>query len=144
VPTPAEIIEKIFTTANPETGSLPPPDMAWAVFEHGTVYFAAPDDELDRSAGLDDVAEAATAALRELGPAVPGTSSADFTVSGLDGWYPDDPVWFISFDSATIAAIVVDDFDSDIAAGMSGRAIRDEDHQAMRIVAVRNFRGERR
>lgn len=72
VPTPADVIEKVFTTANPDTGSLPPPEIAWAVFEHGTVYFSAPDDDLDLTASLDDVAEAARVALRELGPVVRG------------------------------------------------------------------------
>ena len=62
MPTPAEVVERVFTTANPETGSLPPPDMAWAVFEGGTVFFAAPGDGLDVSASLDDVEAAARAA----------------------------------------------------------------------------------
>jgi hypothetical protein len=144
VPTPAEVVETVFTTANPETGSLPPPDMAWAVFEHGTVFFTTPGNALDASASLDDVAAAARAALGELGPVRVATPSADFTVSRLDGWYPDDPVWFIGFASDALATIVIEDFDSDLAAGMTGRAIRDSDHQAMRVVSVRNFRGERR
>jgi hypothetical protein len=144
VPTPAEVIETVFTTANPESGSLPPPDIAWAVFEGGTVFFAAPRDGLDGSASLDDVEAAARAALGELGPVRVATPSADFTVSRLSGWYPDDPVWFIGFDSVTLATIVIEDFDSDLAAGMTGRAIRDRDHEAMHVVSVRNFRGERR
>jgi hypothetical protein len=53
-------------------------------------------------------------------------------------------VWFIGFASDALATIVIEDFDSDLAAGMTGRAIRDSDHQAMRVVSVRNFRGERR
>jgi hypothetical protein len=144
VPTPAEVIEKVFTTANPGTGSLPPPNIAWAVFEHGTVFFAAPGDGLDVSASLDDVEAAARAALGELGPVRVASSSADFTVSRLDGWYPQDPVWFIGFDSATLATIVIEDVDSDLAAGQAGRAIRDRDHEAMQVVSARNFRGERR
>ena len=144
MPTPAEVIEKVFTTANPETGSLPPPDIAWAVFEHGTVFFGAPAEGLDVSASIDDVEAAARAALAELGPVRVASPSADFTVSRLSGWYPDDPVWFIGFDSATIAAIVVEDVDGDLTAGLTGRAIRDRDHQGMQVVSVRTFRGERR
>jgi hypothetical protein len=144
MPTPSEVIEKVLTTANPETGSSPPPDMAWAVFEHGTVFFAAPGDQLDVSASLDDVETAARAALSELGPVRVASSSADFSASRLSGWYPDDPVWFIGFDSATLATIVIEDLDSDVAAGLTGRAIRDRDHEAMRLVSVRNFRGDRR
>ena len=144
MPTPADVIEQVFTTANPETGSSPPPEMAWAVFEHGTAFFTTPNDELDASASLDDVAAAARAALSELGPVRVASSSADFSVSRLSGWYPDDPVWFIGFDSETLATIVVEEFDGDLAAGLTGRGLRDRDHEAMRLVAVRNFRGERR
>lgn len=144
VPTPAEVIEKVFTTANPDTDSLPPPEMAWAVFEHGTVFFAAPGEALDASASLDDVAEAARAALGELGPVVPASSAADFTVSRLSGWFPDDPVWFVGFDSATLATVLIEDFDNDLAAGLTGRVIRDRDHESRQLVTVRNFRGELR
>jgi hypothetical protein len=144
MPTPAEVIEMVLTTANPVSGSSPPPEIAWAVFEHGTVFFTAPDDGLDVSASVGDVEAAARAALDELGPVRVATSSADFTVSRLDAWYPDDPVWFIGFDSATVATILIEDFDGDLAAGLAGRAIRDQDQQGMRLVSVRNFRGERR
>jgi hypothetical protein len=95
--------------------------MVWAVFEHGTVFFTAPDDGLDVSASLDDVAEAARGALGGLGPVVPGMPTADFTASRLSGWYPDDSVWFIGFDSRTLATIVVEDFDNDVAAGLTRR-----------------------
>jgi hypothetical protein len=141
--TPTEVIERILTTANPDTGSLPP-EAAWAVFEHGTVFFSAPEDGLTEEASLDDVAEAAHAALRELGPVLPASASADFSVSRLSGWYPDDPVWFITFDSDTIATIVIEEAPNDLVAGLSGRVIRDRDHEAPQLVAVRNFRGEQR
>jgi len=144
MPTPAEVIETVFTSANPETGSLPPSDIAWAAFEHGTVFFTAPSEGLAVSASLDDVEAAARAALDDLGPVRVATPSADFTVSRLSGWYPQDPVWFIQFGSDTIATIVIEDLDGDLAAGLTGRAIRDRDHQAMNVVSVRNFRGERR
>lgn len=140
--TPADVIEKVFTSPNPDTGSLPPPDMAWAVFEHGTVFFTAPGEELAVSAGLDDVAAAAVAALRELGPVLPGSPAADFSPSRLAGWYPEDPVWFVGFDSASLATVVIGDFDTDLAAGLTGRANRARDHESMRLVVVRDFGGE--
>jgi hypothetical protein len=118
--------------------------MAWAVFEHGTVFFTAPDDALVVSASLDDVETAAREALHALGPVRAGSASADFTASRLSGWYPHDPVWFIGFGTRTLATIVIDDFDSDLTAGLTGRAIRDEDLCTMRLVMVRNFHGEQR
>ncbi|WP_033337704.1 hypothetical protein [Catenuloplanes japonicus] len=127
---------------NPETGSVPPPEMAWAVFAHGTAFFSAPDDRLGVSAGVDDVAEAARAALAGLGPVVPGGPGGDFSADRLSGWFPDEPVWFIGFGAGGIATVVVEDLD-DLRAGLTGRALRDRDHESMRLVAVRNFRGER-
>ncbi|HKE15360.1 MAG TPA: hypothetical protein VKB80_10865 [Kofleriaceae bacterium] len=142
MPTPADVIERIFTTRNPETGSAPPVQIAWAVFEHGTAYLSAPTDALGADATVEEVAEAARAALRELGPAHAGSASGDFRVNRLSGWYPDEPVWFIGFDSPALATVLIEELETDLAAGLAGRALRDRDHASMRLVAVRNFRGE--
>jgi hypothetical protein len=141
MPTPAEVIERVFTTPNPETGSAPPPEIAWAVFEQGTAFVTAPTAALGIDASTEQVAEAARAALLALGPAHGGSSSGDFTVRRLSGWYPDEPVWFVTFESPEIAAIVIGEF-SDLAAGVIGRMLRNGDHESMQLVAVRNFRGE--
>ncbi len=141
--TPAEVVELVFTTANPETGGPPPPEIAWAVFEHGTAYFTVPGPELGRDASTGAIADAARAALQELGPVRAGTSAADFNVVRLSGWYPDVPVWFVTYHSPSLATVLVDDFTSDLAAGMTGRIHRDRDHDSMRIVAVRNFADQR-
>ena len=141
--TPAEIIERVFTTANPTTGSQPPPQMAWVIFEHGTAFFAAPSDALAADASFDTLADAATAALAELGPVHVGTSSADVNPSRLDGWFPEEPVWFVSFDHPAIATVVVVE-SSDLAAGMMARGLRQQDHDEQRIVLVRRFDGAKR
>jgi hypothetical protein len=142
MPTPAEVIERVFTTPNPETGSSPPPQIAWAVFEHGTAFFTAPTAALAVDASTEQVAEAACAALRALGPAHAGGPSGDFSVSRLSGWYPDEPVWFVSFDAPDLAAVVIVPASSDLVAGLAGRSVRNSDHESMQLVAVRNFRGE--
>ena len=97
MPTPSEVIERVFTTANPTTGSQPPPDIAWVLFEHGTAFFTAPNDDVPVDASFDALADAARAALRELGPVGVGSASADFNTARLDGWYPDEPVWFVTY-----------------------------------------------
>ena len=137
--TPAEIFERVFTTENPSTGSVPPPHMAWVVFEHGTGFFTTPTDELPVDASFEAIADAARAALRELGPVHVGTSSADFSTARLAGWFPDDPVWFVTYDHPAIASAVVEE--SELAAGMFARSLRQEDHDGMNIVLVRRFDG---
>ena len=141
--TPGEILERVFTSVNPTTGSQPPPEMAWVVFAHGTAFFTAPSAELPVDASFDALAEAARAALRELGPVQVGTSSADFNPARLDGWFPDDPVWFVGFDHPAIATIVEGD-GSELAMGMMARTLRQQDHDEQQIVLVRRFDGSTR
>ena len=141
--TPAEILERVFTTDNPTTGSKPPPQMAWVVFEHGTAFFTAPSDALAADASFDTLADAAKAALAELGPVHVGTSSADFNTSRLEGWFPDEPVWFVSFDHPAIATIIESE-GSDLAVGMMARSLRQQDHDSLNVVLVRRFDGTKR
>lgn len=140
MPSPAQVIAHVFTSPNPATGSQPPPEMAWAVFAHGTVFFTAPSAELPATASLEAIAGAARAALRELGPVVPGSPAADFHPSRLDGWYPEEPVWFVGFDHANLATIVTLG-ESELAAGLAARSRRQRDHDDPRLVLVRGFSG---
>ncbi|HTR55596.1 MAG TPA: hypothetical protein VMJ10_33195 [Kofleriaceae bacterium] len=140
MPTAAEVLERVFTTPNPTTGSQPPPQIAWVVFTHGTAFFTAPNEALPATSSLADLAAAAKAALVELGPVHAGTSSADFSPTRLAGWYPDEPVWFVGFDHPAIATVVVMDT-SDLVAGMAARSARDRDHAEQTIVCVRGFDG---
>lgn len=139
MPSPADVIETLFTTENPATGSQPPAQIAWVVFAHGTVFFTTPTDALPLDTSFDALADAARAALHELGPVIPGTSSADFNISRLDGWYPDDPVWFVAFDHPALATIVIED--DELAAGLVARSLRQQDHEDRAIVLVRHFDG---
>ena len=138
--TAAQVIERVFTTTNPATGSQPPSDIAWVVFEHGTCFFSVPTDELPLDATPDALVAAARAALASLGPAIPGTPAADFTPSRLDGWFPDEPVWFVAYDHSAIATIVITD-GSELEAGLRARALRDDDHDAPVPTLVRGFDG---
>jgi len=134
VPTPLEVVETVFTSPNPETGSEPPPEVAWALFKNGTAYVAVPDEELDATASVEQVADAARAALQ-------AHQSGDFTVSRISGWYPDDPVWLIWLDDG-LFAVVIEDYPHEITAGVVGRAARELDSASPELVYVRNFRGE--
>lgn len=138
--TPEQVIDRVFTTANPETGSLPPPQIAWAVFAHGTAFFSAPTDELAADASAEAIATAARAAISELGPVGAGSASADFNPVRLDGWFPDEPVWFVGFDHPGIATVVTIDA-TDLVAGLAGRSRRQLDHDEQQIVCVRRFDG---
>ncbi|MCA9710988.1 MAG: hypothetical protein KDK70_34420 [Myxococcales bacterium] len=141
--TPARVIAHIFTSTSP-TGSEPPEHMAWAVFEHGTAFFCTPREDLPVDASLDAVEQAARAALAELGPVYAGTPTADFGSKRLDAWFPDDPVYAVTFVHPGIVTVVIESVERDFAAGLLGRAARQKDHDAPVLVAVRNFRGEER
>jgi hypothetical protein len=141
--TPAEIIERIFTTENPATGSRPPAQIAWVVFEHGTAFFTAPTDALGADASFDALADAARAALRELGPVGVGSASADFRTSRLDGWFPDAPIWFVSFDHPAIATVIESE-GGDLEIGLMARSLRQQDHDEPTIALVRRFDGATR
>lgn len=138
--TAAVILERIFTTVNPVTGSTPPPVMAWVVFENGTAYFTAPTDALPADASSEALVAAALGAFDELGPAVAGTSSADFDPVRLDGWFPDEPVWFVAFDHPAIATLVVTDAEP-LVVGLLGRQCRQDDFAARTVACVRRFDG---
>ena len=77
MPTPEQVIEQVFTSVNPTTGSQPPPAIAWVVFAHGTVFFTVPTDAVPVDATLAALADAGRAALKELGPVHVATPSAE-------------------------------------------------------------------
>lgn len=138
--TTEEIVERIFTSPNPETGSHPPPQIAWVSFANGSVFFTAPTDGLPVDASPEAIAEAGKAALRELGPVHAGTPSADFNPVRLDGWYPDEPVWFVGFDHPAIATVLVLDTQP-VTAGLEARGRRQIDHDELVLACVRGFDG---
>lgn len=140
---PAEVLERIFTTRNPETGSMPPEKIAFAVFENGTVYFSAPTVELPDGATHEMIAEEAREALTALGPVVAGTPSADFNPVRLSGWFPDEPVWFVAYDHPMVATVVVMNAPP-LVAGMMARGNRDLDLASLMVVTTRTFAGELR
>lgn len=139
--TPADVLHKIFTNNNPVSGSPPPPHMAWAVFANGTAFYTEPTDALPVDASFDAIGDAGRAALRELGPVIAGTAAADFTSRRLDNWFPDEPVWFITYDRPSIVTILVTP-GNDIRVGLEGRSRRQRDHDEGAIVLVRRFTGE--
>ncbi|MCP4129405.1 MAG: hypothetical protein GY754_00175 [bacterium] len=139
--TEASIIEYLYTNENPETGAAPPEHMAWVVFKNGTVYLSAPCDELPVDSSLETIALKAKEALNELGPVVPGAASADFNVSLLDGWFPEDSIYLVTYTHPNIASIIIGEEDEETVAGMEGRSRRDMDLENTEIIVVRGFDG---
>lgn len=131
----------MFTRPSP-SGS-PPPPVCWVVFEYGTIFYAGLTGELAADASLDEIRGAAIDALVELGPVVAGGPAGDFSVARLDEWFPDEPVYFVTFDDPRVAAVVIDDVDSELAAGLLGRAAREDDLESQAVVEVRGFDGSR-
>lgn len=140
--TVADVVEHLFTTANPESGSLPPEQIAWVVFANGTAFFTAPHDDLPLDATAEELADAARQALHELGPVVAGTPAADFSPSLLRAWYPGEYVYFITYDHPSVANIVFAEGESELAAGLEGRARREADYDAMQVAMIRDFAGK--
>jgi len=138
------VLHHIFTNANPTTGAAPPAHVAWAVFEHGTLFYTFPNDDLDVDASVDDISRAAVDAIRELGPAHPGSPAGDFNVSHLDSWYPGDTVYFVTYDHPAIANVVFAAEVNEVAAGVTGRSARSADAEHPVVVLVRDFHGEER
>jgi hypothetical protein len=136
--TAEDVATRVFTSQNPATGSQPPPEIAWVVFEHGTVFFSTPTDALPASASSAQIAEAGKAALRELGPVHVATPSADFNAVRLNSWFPDEPVWFVRFDHPNVATVVVMESEP-VVAGLEARRRRQRDHDEQVIVCVRGF-----
>ena len=135
-----DIIARVFTSQNPVTGSQPSAQIAWVVFAHGTVFFSKPTDALPASSSPAQIADAGRAALGGLGPVRAGSPSGDFSPVRLDGWFPDEPVWFIRFDHPNIATVVVIDA-KPVAAGLEARRRRQRDHDEQTITCVRTFDG---
>jgi hypothetical protein len=107
--TPAECAERLFTSPNPVSGSLPPSSpIAWVVFAHGTVFVTVPRARLPVTATPAQLVQAARETLAQYAPRA-GTPSADFDATRLTAWFPDDPVWHVSFTHPEIVAIVLSD-----------------------------------
>ncbi|MFB7256786.1 hypothetical protein [Streptomyces nojiriensis] len=111
---------------------LADPHKSWVLFEHGTcVVLMAPDGEL---------AEQATAILREFGPVHAGSPAGDFGVIDLEdaeGWvvtgHHNDVLTYVGPDEA------VDQ--SEITVGLSGRSKRHRDGTELHVVHVEDRRG---
>ena len=58
----------------------------------------------------------------------------------LEAWYPGEHVWLVVYASSGIMNVVVDS-DSEPVAGLTGRAVRGDDHDEPEVVLVRRFDG---
>jgi len=138
-----EIIELVYTTANPETGSQPPKYVAWVVFEHGTVFLTFPKDHTPVDASAELLQQRAIEALQDLGEPIAGTSSADFNVGRLP-WFEEQFVYVITYDSQYIFNIAsYSEETNDIAVGIFARALRADDAISPKVLFVRDFQAQK-
>lgn len=102
------------------------PATPWVMFANGTVVFL-PDE-------TGDLAAAGARTLAGVGPAQPGTPSADFRVVTLDDG------WLVGGDHPDIFTVVAPgeagDSPSDIVVGLLGRQKRDEDAERLEVLHV--------
>lgn len=135
------ILELVFTTENPETGSKPPEKVAWAIFENETVCLITPQKNLSTQANTEELANFAKKAIEELGVAHGGTASGDFGSSRVS-WFPEKYVYMITYDSRYIFNVLVyEEETEDLTVGLSGRAIRSQDAENPIIKSIRDFEG---
>ena len=139
--TPAEVIAHLFTHQNPATGSMPPPQTAWVIYENGTAFFSRPTADLPTEASLDDITDRANQRMDALGPVRVGTSAADFSVTHLLDWFPRGDVYFVTFGTPDIATVVFVESDNDLLPGLLARRHREQDQAERRIIEVRGFGG---
>lgn len=136
------MLEHVFTHQNPTTGSLPPEQMAWVVFEHGTAFFSAPTDDLTVDADMHELVAAARIAMAELGPVIAGTPAGDFNPVSLEDWFPGELIYFVTYDHPAIATVVfTQEDDDDLSAGLAGRSRREADLEGLCAREIRDFHG---
>ena len=110
------------------------PESSWVAFAHGTcVVFVEPE-------GGADLAAEATKLLQEWGPVHAGSSAGDFSVIDLK----DDPGFVVTGHHPDVLVYVgADAFEgepSEVAVGLTGRALRAEDASALKVVHVEDRR----
>ncbi|MFE3149459.1 hypothetical protein ACFXJ6_22815 [Streptomyces sp. NPDC059218] len=111
---------------------LADPHKSWVLFEHGTcVVLTVPEGEL---------AEQATALLKEFGPVHAGSSAGDFGVidpKNTEGWvvtgHHNDVLTYVGPDGPQDQ--------SELAVGLSGRSKRHRDGTELHVVHVEDKRG---
>lgn len=138
----ADAVKRIFTTANPETGSAPPEHVAWVIFRDETVFLTTPTDELPLASTPDTLVRTALKALIRFGPPVPGTSTADFNVARMP-WWPDSFVYMVSYDHPNLFNLVLAESEmKDLGVGILGRSARKADAEEPSVIEVRDFGGQ--
>lgn len=137
-----EIVEYIYTSENPETGSKPPKHFAWAMFENGTIFLTFPNENTPQDATPTLLAEAALRELKALGYPIGGTPSADFNVGRLP-WFANAYIYIITYDSGHIFNVQeYEEETQDITVGILGRSLRGQDVESPKVVLVRDFTGK--
>ena len=105
---------------------------SWALFKYGTCVILMEPEQ--------DLAQQATALLKEWGPVHPGTSAGDFSVIELEhpGWvvtsHHNDILTYVSPDEFTTEA------PEELMIGLLGRQLRDQDASELEIIHVEDKR----
>jgi hypothetical protein len=115
---------------------IPGKEASWVLFEHGTCVMIK-ETEMDLEGQAKEI-------LAKWGPIVPGTELGDFNVIKLE----EDPGWVVTYTHPTIFNYVgpdeiegdesLDKIQQDVTIGCTGRARRQEDAKALKIIHVEN------
>ncbi|GAB5589267.1 hypothetical protein Unana1_04167 [Umbelopsis nana] len=107
------------------------PDASWVVYENGTVVF----HEKSKVSSKEDLIRVSNEAMSV--PVVVGTDTADFGVNRLDVYFPDQPIYAITYsEPSNMATIIEDDGDNDMVIGFMGRQKRRDDCESLVVVAT--------
>lgn len=137
-----DVMECVFTSENPETGSLPPEEAAWVIFENNTVFFMTPTSDEANGLTFEELGKKACKVLEDFGPAIAGTPLADFEVNGLDAWYPDEYVYMVTYTHSNIFSIYITEKEEDeYTIGLKNRTSREIDAEDLEIQLIRHFNG---
>ena|SRR5688500_421875 len=114
-------------------GIIDGPEKSWVLFENGTcVVLMEPGD---------DLADQATASLREYGPVYPGSSFGDFATIELE----DGRGWLVTCHQNDILTYVGQDevgpeHANDLVVGLLGRSRRGQDAEDLKVIHVEDRR----
>lgn len=107
------------------------PEANWVVYENGTVVYHEKSmvDEKQELIRLSNEAMSI--------PVVAATPSADFSVNRLNVYYPDEPIYAVTYSyPENMATIIRDGSENELIIGLAGREQRREDSQSIKVVAT--------
>jgi hypothetical protein len=98
------------------------PDADWVAYQNGTVVFFEKSQIIDREDLLKKAKDTIDIQV------IIATASADFAASRLDTYFPDEPIWAVTYGyPENMATLLLDDSNNALTIGLAGRARRQDD-----------------